>query len=104
MHEFFDNLYYLNTETSISDLAIKLGTNGDALQEYIKEKFGLTFSELINKYRIEYFVSMISSGEYSNITIDALSVKAGFRSRQNLNKSFKKFHGGNPSDLIRGIV
>ena len=102
--EFFDKLYFLNTEASVSDLAIKLDTNVECLNEYIKDKFDLTFSELVNKHRIEYFVSLISSREFTNLTIDALSEKAGFSSRQNLNKSFKKFHGGTPSDLIKALA
>jgi len=38
--------------------------------------------------------------ENKNLTIDALSKEAGFSSRQQLYKPFKKFHGGNPSDLL----
>ena len=76
--EFFDKLYFLNTETSISDLAIKLDTNVECLNEYIKDKFDLTFSELVNKYRIEYFVSLISSREFTghNTLVEAMHFSA----------------------------
>ena len=76
--EFFDKLYFLNTETSISDLAIKLDTNAECLNEYIKDKFDLTFSELVNKHRIEYFVSLISSREFTghNTLVEAMHFSA----------------------------
>ena len=102
--EFFDKLYYLQMDANVSDLANKLDTEVECLNEYIKSKFDLTFSELVNKHRIEYFVSLIITGEYAHLTIDSLSEKVGFSSRQNLNKSFKKFHGGSPSDLFRALV
>ena len=102
--EFIYNHYYLNKEANVNELSEKLGTNCDVLQDYIKEKYELSFAELINKYRVEYFVSLINSGKYSHHTIDYLSKKCGFLSRQNLYKSFKKFHGGSPSDLIKATT
>jgi YesN/AraC family two-component response regulator len=63
----------------------------------------LTFIDLVNKSRVDYFVDIIKLNDFSVFTIEALAHKSGFGSRQNLYKSFKKFHGGTPSDLIRSI-
>jgi len=101
---FFDELYFLNTEADINFLADKLGTNVGIVHSYIKENYQMTFPEFVNKHRVDYFVSLIASGECNNQTIESLALKAGFSSRQNLNKCFKKFHGGNPSDLIRAVM
>ena len=103
LQQFFLNTYYLNKDASIIDLSDTLGINGTILLEYIEEHYELTFSELVNKHRVEYFVSLVSSGKYKELTTEALAEKAGFNSRQNLTKSFKKFHGGNPSDLIKSV-
>ena len=64
----------------------------------------MTFIELVNKCRVDYFVSLVKSGSYKNFTIDALSSMSGFNSRQNLQRAFKTFHGGTPSDLIKAGI
>jgi len=33
-----------------------------------------------------------------------LAKEVGFSSRQHLYKPFKKFHGGNPSDIVDAVV
>ena len=63
----------------------------------------MNFSDLVNKSRVEYFITLIKSQEYKDYTIDALSDLTGFGTRQTLYRNFKKFHGGNPSDLLRSL-
>ena len=104
IEHFTIHLYYLNTEANITELAEKLGTNEVFLSEYIKEKHGFTFSELVNKHRVDYFASLVNSGRYKDYTVEALATMSGFSSRQNLYRYFKKFHGGNPTDLLKAVV
>lgn len=101
--QFYNKTYYLNAETSIENFSHKLGITPDILSSYIFEEFGCTFIDLVNKSRIEYFIDLIKSEEYKDLTIESLSEKAGFGSRQNFNRYFKRFHGGNPSDLMKSI-
>jgi AraC-like DNA-binding protein len=61
----------------------------------------MTFSDLVNKSRVEYFITLAQSQEYDETTIDNLAEISGFGSRQTLYRNFKKFHGGTPSDLLR---
>lgn len=97
---FFIELFYINNNSNISLFANELNVNKDNLAIYINNRFGLTFDDLVNKHRIEYFVELIKNPNFKNYTIDALSKEAGFVSRNAFYKPFKKFHGGNPSDLI----
>ena len=60
----------------------------------------MTFNDLVNMNRINYFIDIVNTPKYKNYTIDALAKEVGFSSRQHLYKPFKKFHGGNPSDII----
>jgi AraC-like DNA-binding protein len=64
----------------------------------------MTFNDLINKNRVDYFIDIIHNPKYLNFTIDALAREAGFSSRQHLYKPFKKFHGGNPSDIVEAVA
>ena len=101
--QFYNKTYFLNAETSIENFSHKLGITPEILSSYIFEEFGCTFIDLVNKSRIEYFIDLIKSEQYKDHTIESLSEKAGFGSRQNFNRYFKRFHGGNPSDLMKSI-
>ena len=99
--QFYINQYYLNKEASIQDLALHLKVSSDILSTYIYESSKMTFTDFINKSRIDYFVTLASSKEYSSYSIEGLSELAGFGSRHSLYRNFKKFHGGHPNDLIK---
>ena len=98
---FYVNQYYLNKEASIQDLALLLKVSSDILNTYIYDSSKMTFTDFINKSRIDYFVTLVSSKEYSSYSIEGLSELAGFGSRHSLYRNFKKFHGGHPTDLIK---
>ena len=74
--------------------------NDGTLVNFIAKKYDMSFSDLVNKNRVDYFIDIIHNAKYLNFTIDALAKEAGFSSRQHLYKPFKKFHGGNPSDIM----
>ena len=97
---FFNQLLYLDKEMSIKIFSEKLGVDKDNLSIYIYNRFGLNFEDLVNKNRISYFIELIKKPQYNILTIDALAKESGFISRNAFYKPFKKFHGGNPSDLI----
>jgi AraC-like DNA-binding protein len=98
---FYTSSYFINRNASLEDLAMKLQVGTQTLSSFIYETTQLNFSDLINKSRVDYFITLVQSRQFDNYTIDTLSEIAGFGSRQNLYRNFKKFHGGIPSDLIR---
>ena len=99
--EFYTKQYYKKQETNIDEFAGILKTNKTILGEYVYEKTKLNFSDLVNKQRVDLFTSLVSHQDYKGYTLEALAEMAGFGSRQSLYRHFKRFHGGNPSDLIR---
>jgi AraC-like DNA-binding protein len=100
INEFFTNVYFTNNEISLETMAKKMNVGSNDLYKFIYYKYSMTFNDLVNKNRVDYFIELINNPKYLNFTIDALAKEAGFSSRQHLYKPFKKFHGGNPSDLI----
>ena len=98
--QFYSNMYFLNKEASMENFAIQLKVNSNELYKYIYNKYNMSFNDLLNKNRVAYFLEIIQLDKFKNLSIDALAQEAGFSSRQHLYKPFKKFHGGNPSDLI----
>jgi methylphosphotriester-DNA--protein-cysteine methyltransferase len=99
--EFYTNQYYKKKETSLDEFAAIMKTNKSILNEYVFEKTKLNFTDLVNKQRVDLFTSLASNHDYKGYTLEGLADMAGFGSRQSLYRNFKRFHGGNPSDLIR---
>ena len=60
--------------------------------------------ELVNKSRVGHFVEIVKEPKYKNYTVEALAMEVGFSSRQRFYQPFKKYHGGNPSDLIDILI
>ncbi len=104
INHFFTYFYFTKPDASLDNFAAVLNVGSNDLYKYVYYKYNLTFNDLVNKQRVEYFIDIIHNPKYLNYTIDALAKEAGFSSRQHLYKPFKKFHGGNPSDLIDSIV
>ena len=100
-NEFFIKSYYTRNSTSLEDLSALLGVDSNVLNNFIFLKYGNNLTDLVNKSRIELFSEMIQKGTNKYLTIEAMAKIVGFGSRQSLARSFKKFHGGNPSDLVK---
>jgi AraC-like DNA-binding protein len=100
---FFVDLYYLNEKCNSADFAETTGISQDALNYHIKINYDISFTDLVNKNRILYFIDIVNKPESKMLTLDALAKESGFSTRQNMAFFFKKFHGGSPSDYIKLI-
>ena len=98
---FFNNFYYLQKDANLDRFCKENGIEDkEEFHDLIIIKFNMSFNNLINKYRVEYFLDLVKTNKYTNYSIDALAQESGFNSRHHLYKPFKKFHGGTPSDFI----
>lgn len=88
-------------EFTVARLAELAGSNSKTVSRIIKEKTGGNFNTILNDYRIREACRRISSCDYDNYTIEALSNNVGFRSRTTFITSFKHFTGLTPSEYIR---
>jgi AraC-like DNA-binding protein len=98
--QFFTNFYYKSKTANIEEFSNIMGVSKDVMFNYIYFTYSMSFDELINKTRVEYFVEIIKDTKFKNYTVEALALEVGFSSRQRFYQPFKKYHGGNPSDLI----
>jgi AraC-like DNA-binding protein len=97
---FLEQKYFTKKDASLEGLASLMEVHPTRIADYIVKTYDMTFGELVNKNRVNYFFEIVQNPAFQNFTIDALAREVGFSSRQHLNKPFKKFHGGNPSDLL----
>lgn len=100
LHIFFTSMFYLKENANLEDFSAENNLLPDDVTEYIFNQYSLSFNELMNKARVDYFISLVESGKYADLNMTGIAVMAGFSSRQHLSKWFKKFHGGNPSDIM----
>jgi AraC-like DNA-binding protein len=98
--QFYTNFYYKSKTADIKEFSNIMGVSKDVMFNYIYFTYSMSFDELINKARVEYFVEIIKDAKFKNYTVEALALEVGFSSRQRFYQPFKKYHGGNPSDLI----
>lgn len=98
--QFFTNFYYKNKTANIEEFSNIMSVSKDIMFNYIYFNYSMSFDELINKARVDYFVEIIKDAKFKNYTVEALALEVGFSSRQRFYQPFKKYHGGNPSDLI----
>lgn len=98
---FFNEFYYLQKDANLDRFCKENGIEDkEDFHDLIIIKFNMSFNNLINKYRVQYFLDLVKSNKFTNYSIDALAQESGFNSRHHLYKPFKKFHGGTPSDFI----
>jgi AraC-like DNA-binding protein len=97
---FYTNLYYKSKTANIEEFSNIMRVNKDILFKYIYFTYAMSFAELLNKSRVEYFLEIIKDPKFNNYTVEALALEIGFSTRQRFYQTFKKYHGGNPSDLI----
>jgi AraC-like DNA-binding protein len=97
---FFIRIYYLNKTAELDDFCISNKINEEEVKDLVINFYKLSFSDLVNKSRVEYFINLIKTGDNAKLSLESLAQMSGFNSRQHLYKWFKKFHGGSPSDLL----
>lgn len=89
--------YYLQHDLKISDVAREAGTCRTYLSTYLNQELGLSFSDYINRQRIEYakFLIVAAEEEYS---AEQLSTLSGFSSVTSFCRNFKKFAEVSPEE------
>ena len=94
--EICDNSFSLIRLTSLVE------SNTSYVSRAINEHYGMTFGNLLNKYRIREACRRMSDiGAYGNLTIDAISESVGFNTRATFTKAFRNNVGMLPSEFMR---
>ncbi len=96
--EFYTNKYYLNPNVKIETFIDKVGLSKFEILEFVKLQKQTSFSDLINKARIDYLIELLNDKRYKAYTIEALSSMSGFSNRRTMYLYFKKFYNSNPTE------
>ena len=75
---FFAQYYYLSCGASEEDFAGRMGMTQVQLVDYVQNKYGIGFSALCDRCRVERFVDKIGDPKTENLTINTLIRASGF--------------------------
>ena len=94
---------YKEKDLSLQYLSEKLDTTRHNTSQVINEHFEMSFSELMNKYRIDEAVSIFQKDGYQNLNIIEVAYEVGFNNKVSFNKSFKRQFELTPTEYIKSI-
>jgi AraC-like DNA-binding protein len=99
---FRENHPFLKAGYSLNDLSAELGIHAYLLSSFINHNLGKRFNDLINDYRVDYFISLLSDNPTlrSQYTLEAISKQVGFNTQKAFINAVKKRTGKLPSALF----
>lgn len=92
---------YRNSELTLPDVAGKIDLPTHHLSELLNEYLETNFYDYVNQYRVEEVKEKLSDPANDHLTILALALDAGFKSKSTFYKTFKKRVGMTPTQFKR---
>lgn len=94
------NDLFRDPHLNVEKLAEKLGWPSRELSMIINEVFETNFNELVNKCRVDSFLTLMMRPESQKYSIDGLAKDVGFNSKASFYRAFKKVTGQTPSEFL----
>lgn len=89
-------LVFLKKDLRLDELANLMGTNRVYVSRVIKKEYQCSFSDFINRKRVDFSMELMRSTP--NLTQDNIAEKSGFISAQSYSRTFKKLVGMPPKE------
>jgi AraC-like DNA-binding protein len=89
---------FLNPRLTLELLAKDVGLSTSHLSRIFNTELDSSFSDYINQLRVKQAKLYLSNTTFSNYTIVAIGLEAGFNSKTTFNTAFKKYTGKTPSE------
>lgn len=94
--------YYTRKDLKIIDIAIEAGTNRTYVSNYVNRHFQCSFSEFVNKQRVEYAKKLLTSAN-ADSKLAQIADESGFANEQSFYRNFKKIVGKTPKEYLRQL-
>ena len=95
---------YMDSSLTLEKTADNLNLSPSYLSRIINQEMGITFTDFVNKKRVEEAASYLTNPEFSNYTLVAIGLEAGFNSKSAFNSSFKKITGKTPGEFRKELL
>ena len=89
---------YLNTNCKLKAVAIQTEIPQHHLSHLINKQFQKNFPDFINEHRCRHVYRLLECEEAGKMTIEAIGLESGFRSKSIFYSAFKKSYGKTPSE------
>ncbi|MGC4040665.1 MAG: helix-turn-helix transcriptional regulator [Flavobacterium sp.] len=93
-----DKKYFLDPELTLDKVAEELNISKSHLSRLINKELNTSFPDYINQLRIKEAQYYLKHPDFSNYTLVAIGLEAGFASKTTFNNTFKKVTGMTPSE------
>jgi len=94
---------YRRGDLTLQDLADVLGISPHNLTEVINTQAGQNFYDFVNGYRVREVQERLQDPRSANLTLLAIGLEAGFKSKSSFNAVFKRHTGMTPSEYRQQI-
>lgn len=94
-----DEKRFLDPELTLEKTAEGINLSQGHLSKIINTELQISFKDYINTLRVEEAKSYLIDSDFSNYTLVAIGLEAGFNSKSAFNASFKKITGETPSQF-----
>ncbi|NLU39567.1 MAG: helix-turn-helix transcriptional regulator [Bacteroidales bacterium] len=101
---FEEKKIFTTPDLKINQVGLLLKTNRTYISNLINDEFGCSFSDYVNRYRVDEVKRMFSSVEFNDFTLEQIAEKAGFTSSAALIRIFKQFEGVTPGIYRKRLV
>ncbi|MEZ5064885.1 MAG: helix-turn-helix transcriptional regulator [bacterium] len=88
---------YLDPGLDLAGLASRLAISGHQLSQLLNRELGVTFADYVNARRVDEARQILKDPERRDLTILAVALDVGFRSKNTFTSAFKKHAGTTPS-------
>ena len=90
---------FLNPDLSLENTAKELDVSQGHLSKVINQELEMSFKDFVNGLRVNEAKRYLTDDSFSNYTLLAIGLEAGFNSKSAFNASFKKIAGQTPSQF-----
>jgi len=93
------NLYYLDPELRLGELAEKLGLTTHELSRIINTGLKKNFNDFINEYRVREVARKMQDPAYDHLTLLGIAWESGFNSQTTFTRILKQLTGKSPTEF-----
>lgn len=100
LEKLVETKFFLERDTDLIWLSSKLQVNSKYVAEYLKQTYGETFMNYVNRLRIEYSVCLMNE---SGLSLTDIAWQSGYSTASTYYRNFQKVKGVSPSDFRKSI-
>ncbi|RZJ66205.1 MAG: AraC family transcriptional regulator [Flavobacterium sp.] len=94
---------FLDQNLSLDSVSEKLGLSKSHLSRIINSELKTSFPDYLNQLRVDEAKSYLANPDFSNYTLIAIGLEAGFSSKSSFNNAFRKITGETPSEFRKNL-